>query len=216
MSVVLRLRRSVRRAGCRLPSSGPPVDSRCGTEDLLPYSPDVPRGHGSRDPAAVSRRCSSSVNSRLASFDCWYAAQRLVASSFPVEVVQRNRAAAVRAGGDGHHSIGHVRQQQIGEREVAEMVGTDLQLEAVDSTPFGCSHHAGVVDQHVELTLPTVRERAYRGQVGKIEMANLTVAGNGLERPLRPWQGRVRRARHVHRPRRAPARSGVRFRYWRR
>ena len=103
-----------------------------------------------------------------------------VCASFPVEVVQRNRAATVRPGGDGHHSIGHVRQQQVGEREVAEVVGADLQLKAIGSTPFGCPHHPSVVDQHAQLTLPALGEGAYRGEVGKIELANLTVAGNGL------------------------------------
>ncbi len=121
----------------------------------------------------------------------------------------------MRPGGDGHHSIGHVRQQQIGEREVAEVVGTDLQLEAVDSTPFGCSHHPSVVDQHAELTLPTLREGAYRGQVGKIELANLTVAGNGLSG--RCALGKVAYGEHdtcTGLPR-APVRSGAQSRYWR-
>ena len=83
-------------------------------------------------------------------------------------------------GGNSDYSIGHLRQQQIGEREVAEMVGTDLQLEAVRRTPFGRSHDAGVVDQHTELAPPSVRESAHGAEVGKIESANLTVAGNRL------------------------------------
>jgi len=60
------------------------------------------------------------------------------------------------------------------------VVGTDLQLEAVRRTPFGGSHHPSVVDQHAELPVPSVREGAYGGEVGKIELANLTIAGNGL------------------------------------
>ena len=83
-------------------------------------------------------------------------------------------------GGDGHHSIGHVRQQQVGEREVTEVVGADLQLKAISSTPFRCPHHPSIVDQHAQLTLPALGEGAYRGEVGKIELANLTVARNGL------------------------------------
>ena len=54
----------------------------------------------------------------------------LVLPSLPVEVIQRNGAAAVGTGGNGDYSIGHLRQQQI-VSEVAEMIGTDLQLEAV-------------------------------------------------------------------------------------
>ena len=78
----------------------------------------------------------------------------LISPSLPVEVVEGDRAAAVSVGGDGHDSIRHVRKQQIGQGEVAEVVGPDLQLESVSSTPLGCSHDTGVVDQYVNPALP--------------------------------------------------------------
>jgi hypothetical protein len=50
------------------------------------------------------------------------------------------------------------RQQQVqhlpGEREVAEVVGAELQLEAVPRGLLRRGHHAGVVDQQVD---PRVR-----------------------------------------------------------
>src|SRR5215213_1176013 len=63
---------------------------------------------------------------------------------------------------------------------MAEMIRPDLQLEAVRRTPLRCSHHTGVIDQHAELALPSVGEPAYRGEVGKIELANLTITRNGV------------------------------------
>ena len=81
------------------------------------------------------------------------------------------------AGGDGHYSIGDMPKQQVGQREVAEVIGPDLQLESVRRTPLGCSHHSGVVDQYVNLALPGVGERAYRRQIGKIKTAHFGVTG---------------------------------------
>ena len=89
-------------------------------------------------------------------------------------------------GGDSHHSIGQVRQQQVGEREVAEVVRAELQLKAIGGTPFGRPHHPSIVDQHVQLTPPALGERAYRGEVGEIDLANLTVTGNGFGGRLAP------------------------------
>ena len=50
-----------------------------------------------------------------------------------------------------------------------EVVGAELQLE-----PVGCGlsrhhHHARVVHQQVERTLPLLGEGAYRGEVGEVE-----------------------------------------------
>ena len=66
-----------------------------------------------------------------------------------------------------------VGQQQVGQREVAEVVGAELHLEAVLGAPLGDGHHAGVVDQDVEVALPRVGERADRGEVGEVERAHL-------------------------------------------
>jgi hypothetical protein len=86
----------------------------------------------------------------------------------------------VSARGDGDNPISQVRKQQVAEREVAEVICSDLQLEAVGRTPLGCSHDAGVVDQHTELSLPPVRESVYGGEIGKIQLANLAIARNGF------------------------------------
>jgi hypothetical protein len=86
----------------------------------------------------------------------------------------------VSAWGDGYDSVSHVRKQQIGKREVAEVVRPDLRLEAVRRTPLGRSHDAGIIDQHIAVALPRVRECTFRCQVGEIEATNLTISRNGL------------------------------------
>ena len=43
--------------------------------------------------------------------------------------------------------------QEAGQREVSEMIGSDLQFEAICREPaFGKSHHAGIVDQQIQRT----------------------------------------------------------------
>ena len=64
------------------------------------------------------------------------------------------RAQAVRAAGD------QLGQQQPGQREVAEDVGRQLQLEAVDRARVRRRHDAGVVDQQVQ--------RAVRRRLGRL------------------------------------------------
>jgi hypothetical protein len=44
----------------------------------------------------------------------------------------------------------HRFEQQAGEREVAEVIGTKLQLEAVDGLAAGRPHQPGVVDEQVK------------------------------------------------------------------
>jgi len=68
---------------------------------------------------------------------------------------------------DGEEAV----QQQTGEREVAEVVRTELQLEAVRGDLLRRVHHARVVDQQVDtfMFVPQVRrcgtDRVKRGQV---------------------------------------------------
>ena len=68
-----------------------------------------------------------------------------------------------------------MRQQQAGQREVAEVVGAELQLEAVGGAARD-RHHAGVVDQDVEVALQLVGEPAHRREVGEVEAAHVEVA----------------------------------------
>ena len=89
---------------------------------------------------------------------------RPVALALPVEIVEVDLAEAVGARGDGDDAAGDVLQQQVGEREVAEMVGAELQLEAVRRPDQRRDHHAGVVDQQVDLAVPAGRERTHRLQ----------------------------------------------------
>ena len=69
-------------------------------------------------------------------------------------------------------------EQQVGEREVAEVVGAELQLEAVGGTLERRDHDAGVVDEQVELAVPRAGELAHGGEAREVELANLDVAGH--------------------------------------
>ena len=77
-----------------------------------------------------------------------------------------------------HHPLGDLGQQQVGQREVAEVVGADLALEAVDGLRVRHRHDACVVDQHVD-AVDAVGEGAHRRQVLQVELADLDVAGHG-------------------------------------
>ena len=90
-----------------------------------------------------------------------------------------DRPEAVRARGDDDHAIAHVGQQQVGQREVAEVVGAELHLEAVLGALLGHGHHARVVDEDVEVALPRIGEGAHRGEVGEVELAHLGLAVDG-------------------------------------
>ena len=60
---------------------------------------------------------------------------------------------------------------------MAEVVGADLALEAVDGLRVRHGHDAGVVDQHVD-AVDAVGEFAHRRQVLQVELAHLDVAGH--------------------------------------
>ena len=87
-------------------------------------------------------------------------------------------AEAVAGRGDRHDAAGDVLEQQVGEREVAEVVGAELQLEAVGGAAQRRHHHAGVVDQQVDLAVPAGGELADRGEAGEVERADLGLAGH--------------------------------------
>ena len=82
----------------------------------------------------------------------------------------------VREGRQSHHAVGEVRQQQVGQREVAQVVGAELGLEAVLGAALGDVHDAGVVDEQVQVAVPGVGELAYGGEVGQVEPADLHAA----------------------------------------
>jgi hypothetical protein len=71
-----------------------------------------------------------------------------------------------------------VLEQEIGQGEVAEVVGAELQLEAVGGMRERRDHHARVVDEQVEIALPAGGELADRGEVGEVEPADLGRAGH--------------------------------------
>ena len=90
--------------------------------------------------------------------------QPCVADAVAGHVVKGDLSAAVQQGGDGHHPRtrrGHEPvEQQAGQGEVPQVVGGHLQLEAVGRLPVGRAHHAGVVDQQVEMGVPVDRKAA--------------------------------------------------------
>jgi hypothetical protein len=108
-----------------------------------------------------------------------------VGPAFPHQVVGVEVAAVVRARGDHDHAVGDPRQQQVGEREVAEVVGRQLQLEAVGAAGARQAEDARVVDEHVDLA-GCPREGADRGQVGHVEQAYVDVAVQLCRRLLAP------------------------------
>jgi pimeloyl-ACP methyl ester carboxylesterase len=109
-------------------------------------------------------------------------APRLVGLALPVEVVEVDRAHAVACRGDRHDASGHMLEHQVGEREVAEVVGAELQLKAVGGPRQRRDHHAGVVDQQIDLALPALSERPHGGQVTEIQGTELNGSGHASGR----------------------------------
>ena len=63
-------------------------------------------------------------------------------------------------------------EQQSGQREVPEVIGAELHLEAVGSLTIWDRHDAGVVAQHMQrlaLQMERVGEAAHRGEVRQVE-----------------------------------------------
>jgi hypothetical protein len=81
----------------------------------------------------------------------------------------------------GVAAVGESVVQAQCEREVAEMVGRELQLHAVPGQLFFGQEHAGVVDEDVQRPMPACRECGDRIKVGEVEPADSdsTVLGRG-------------------------------------
>ena len=103
--------------------------------------------------AARSRRSSSKVKSRFASFDCPYMRQRPYErspcrSSKAMRPVRWAPLLTLTTRASGRPAMRPM--SCAGEREVAEVVRAELQLEAVAGELARRRHDAGVVDQQVE------------------------------------------------------------------
>ena len=107
---------------------------------------------------------------------------RLVRRAFEVGVVEVHVAEPVPSRAERHDAGrrgGDERGcEQVREQEVPEVVGAELQLEAVGGGAEGASHDTGVVDEHVETVMvgeeaggacPNTRQR------GELELAHLEV-----------------------------------------
>src|ERR1700752_2704178 len=78
----------------------------------------------------------------------------VVEGSPPIGVVEVQLWSTVKVGAQCHDAAADLGQQQIGQCEVAEVVGTELQFEAVRGASFGDLHDAGVVYQDSDRSLP--------------------------------------------------------------
>lgn len=72
-----------------------------------------------------------------------------------------------------------MRQQQVGQRKRAEVVGADLQFEAVAGAALRHPHDPGIVDQEIQRFGPPSGEGAHGGQIGQVEPAYLSGPGHG-------------------------------------
>ena len=99
--------------------------------------------------------------------------ERPVAAVLPVRVVEVEVGPPVGVRGNDHDSTGDQRQQQRGEQEVAEVVGPQLQLEAVSRLRPSGRHHTGVVDHDVDRVGPGAREVPYGGEIGEVQGSHL-------------------------------------------
>ena len=108
-----------------------------------------------------------------------------VATPGPGQVVEVEVTVPVRRRADDHHPVGEPWQQQVGQREVAEVVGGQVQLDAVGRRAERQREHAGVVDEHVDRP-DRLGEGPHRRQVGQVEQSELDVAGHLLGRGAAP------------------------------
>src|SRR5690606_18739849 len=76
------------------------------------------------------------------------------------------------------HAADDLRQQQVGQGEVAEMVGAELELEAVGRATQRRDHQPGVVDQQVDGAVDAAGEEPHRGEVGEVEASHLDLSGH--------------------------------------
>ncbi len=98
---------------------------------------------------------------------------RVVRAVAEVQVVEDHGRDEVRGRADGDDpcvaGVGERAAQTAGEREVPEVVGRELQLPAFGGALFRRGHHAGVVDEDVQRSVPFVDECGDRGTVGEVE-----------------------------------------------
>ena len=110
------------------------------------------------------------------------------------QIVEVDRATPVLGGTYGDHprvpAAADRVEQQPGQREMPEVVGRELGLEALRGEPTGRVHHPGVVDEHVHRD-PVSRDRRgevpHRVQVGEVECPELD--GGARLRRLDPGDG---------------------------
>ena len=95
----------------------------------------------------------------------------------PVQVVDVQAAQRVGRADHRDHPILDPVAEQARQREVAEVVGAHVGLESVSRPRQRQAQHAGVVDQHVN-AIHRVGELSHAGQIGKIEVGDLDVAGH--------------------------------------
>ena len=93
-------------------------------------------------------------------------------AGLPVQILEADVADQVHHRRHRDHPVGDLGQQQVGQREVAEVVGPDLAFEPVDGQGVRHRHDAGVVDQNVD-AVDAVGELPHRRQVLQIEPADL-------------------------------------------
>src|ERR1700726_3955018 len=97
-------------------------------------------------------------------------------TALALQVVELHPPAFVVVAADSHDaSVGLIKnwEQESSQCEVAQMIGPELKLEAIGCPSVGRSHHAGVIDQQVDVLVAgpnTVGKRPYRNEVGKVEL----------------------------------------------
>ena len=102
-------------------------------------------------------------------------------ATLELEVVEVGQRTGVQRRGHRRHPVGDLRQQQVGQREGPEVVRAQLALEAVRGPTLGDHHDPGVVDQAGQRSVPPLGERAHRGEVGQVELADLGRAGQVVQ-----------------------------------
>ena len=101
---------------------------------------------------------------------------RVVRPRMPVQIVEVELPTCVGVRCDRDDPAGDVRQQQVGQDEVAEMVRSDLAFEAVGCSRFRDQHDPGVVDEDVDGARPRGREGSNRCEVLQVQQPDFGVA----------------------------------------
>ena len=82
--------------------------------------------------------------------------------------------------GDGDDALAHLREQQIRQGEMAEVVRPELRFESVDGPVQGRDHDPRIVDEEIDRIGEVSSEIAHRGQIGEVEVTHLRTAGHRL------------------------------------